>query len=151
MPNVPRQPIAKSRLETKLFLGSMVHLLPVMKTPVLSRQVSHFRLWFDLFPNLSVQPAGEAQDWFQNLRTQNTELPVPRGSRIGLCLLERQDGFYGAALGPVQGRNLCWALSQNPEFLPHFSQYCPWGPWRHLFLFLWADFEMCSLQSGNVY
>lgn len=59
-----------------------------------------------------------------------SELPVMRGKRIGLCLPERQDGFCGTALGPGQGGNRCGAPSQNPEFLPHFPRYCPWGPGR---------------------
>lgn len=141
----------KSRLGTKLFLGLCGAHIASKENTCLIKSVPHFRLWFDPFPILSLQPAGEAQYQFQNLRTQNTRAPCHR----------RQQN---RALSPGKARWFLWDCvgasgreETSAELSVRTQSSCPifhnTAPVAHggVSLFPWADFEMFRLQSGNVY
>ena len=129
-----------------------MHLLPIKKTPISPRQVPHFRLWFDPFPILSVQSAGEAQYWLQNLRTQNTRAPCHERQQNRALSPGKARRFLWDWLGVSGGKGTSaelWVSTQSS--CPIFQSTVPVVHGSVSFLFLRADFAKFSLQSGNIY
>lgn len=120
----------------------MAHLLPGIETLVLPRQVPHFRLWFDLFPILPVQPTGEAQYWFQSLWTQNTRAPSHERQENRALSPRKARWFLWDCLGASAGREPLRSSKSEPRVLAPFSTVLPLGP-REVTLYFSEQILQC--------
>lgn len=113
-----------------------MHISPVKKTPVLPRQCPTLGCDLTLSPSClsSLQVKHSINFRTSGHRTQ--ELPVTGGSRIGLCLQGRQDGFYGTALVPVAGREPRLSSKSEPRVLAPFFTILPLWPMEASLYFL---------------
>lgn len=113
-----------------------MHILPVKKTPVLSRQCPTLDCDLTLSPScLSSLPVKHSIS-FRTSGHRTQELPVTGGSRIGLCLQGKQDGFYGTALVPVAGRKPLLSSQSEPRVLAPFFTILPLWPMEASLCFL---------------
>lgn len=123
---------------------------PIKKTPVLSRQVPHFRLRFDPFPTC-LSSLQVKHSIVQNLRTEHKSSLSWEAQEWGFVSQESKMVSTGLIWCQWQKGNFCWAPNQNPAFLSHFSEYGPYSLWTCPLLFLRVDFAMFTLQGGNIY
>lgn len=145
-----RQQVAKTRLGTRLFPG-------LWGAPITSKENTRLTkasapLWTVIWPFPHPVCPVCRQSTVSISEPQGTEHRAPCHKRPQNRALSpgRQGGFYGTALCQWQGGTSAELEGRTQSSCPILNSTAP-AAHGGVSLFLWADFEMFSLQSGNVY